>query len=239
MERLGELYFMSLELAMRLTELFLAIAFIQQSLEHVFAAEKKLFWIRIFLSVLLLCNFSTTWICVLLFINGIMILNHFQGPYNGGADKITMLTLACLTLAHLAPSLLLQEYAFGYLAMQLIASYFVAGVAKALNPDWWKGKALQDLFAFSIFPAAEKFRDFSTQLLLLRFASVGIIVFELMFPLILISKTFLICGLVLAFVFHLLNVYFFGFNRFVWAWLAAYPSLFWFCEFVHKVVVRA
>ena len=56
----------------------------------------------------------------------------------------------------------------------------------------------------------------------------AVMVFELVFPLALFSQPALFIALGLAMLFHLANAYFFGLNRFVFAWLAAYPSLLWF-----------
>jgi hypothetical protein len=51
--------------------------------------------------------------------------------------------------------------------------------------------------------------------------------FELVFPLALLSPQALVIGLGLAVLFHFVNACLFGLNRFFWIWLAAYPSLLW------------
>jgi hypothetical protein len=52
-------------------------------------------------------------------------------------------------------------------------------------------------------------------------------VFEVLFPLALVSQVSLIVALVVAAGFHLANACVFGLNRFFGIWLAAYPSLIW------------
>ena len=54
-----------------------------------------------------------------------------------------------------------------------------------------------------------------------------VITCELLFPFSLISQWTLIPFLVLAASFHTSNALFFGLNRFVLAWIAAYPSILW------------
>jgi hypothetical protein len=220
---------MSLSVAIRLTEILLALAFIQQSLEHLHGTrdEQRLFFPRIILSILLMIGLSTQWICALLFIHGILILKRFEGPYNGGSDRMSLLVLSSLCLIHFMPTSQLKEYIFGYLALQLILSYFIAGCFKIINPEWWSGRALQDLFRFSAFPASEALRGWADHPRILCLASWITILFELVFPLTLLSQNTLIIGLIIALTFHLVNTYLFGFNRFAWAWLAAYPSLLW------------
>ena len=115
---------MSFDLALRLTEILLALAFIQQSAEHLSGAkdERALFVPRLALSLLLLIGFYTPVICILLGVLVLFILRRFQGPYNGGSDRMGLLILFCLTLAHVLPNEHWQEIALGYLALQLILS---------------------------------------------------------------------------------------------------------------------
>ncbi|MBT6843215.1 MAG: HTTM domain-containing protein [Candidatus Melainabacteria bacterium] len=220
---------MSLIEAIRLTEIFLAIALLQQSLEHLRTAqdERKLFIPRIILSILLLLGLWTPWICVLLLIQALIILKHFDGPYNGGSDRMSLLILSCLCLINFMPSSQLQGYVLGYLALQVLLSYFAAGCCKFINREWWSGRALQDLFRFSAYPASQDLRSLADHPKVLLFASWISILFELLFPLTLLNQNLLIIGLLAALTFHLTNAYLFGLNRFVWAWIAAYPALFW------------
>ena len=148
---------MTLDLAIRYTEILLALAFIQQCAEHLRGPrnEQILFFGRMVLSVLLLFGFQTQWVCVGLVIVGLFILERFQGPYNGGSDRMSLLTLCCLSLVHFMPTLQWQEYVFGYLALQLVLSYFIAGWVKIVNPQWRNGHALQDVFRFSAYPVSE------------------------------------------------------------------------------------
>lgn len=220
---------MSLDDAIRFTEIVLAIAFIQQSLEHLSGAKelRVLFLPRLALSVLLLIGIQTLWVCIGLLLIALLILKRFQGPYNGGSDLMGVLVLFCLCLAHLVPSVRLQEYVFAYLALQLMLSYFRAGWVKIRNPDWRSGTALQDVFRFSVYPVSEALRSWADRPRLLWTVSWAVMLFELLFPLTLLSKPTLIAGLGVALVFHGANAILFGFNRFLWIWPAGYPALLW------------
>ena len=157
----------------------------------------------------------------------LVALNRFNGPYNGGADRMGLLILICLCLQHLAPNIAVAELAFGYLAMQLVLSYFISGWVKLANPDWRSGRALRDVFAFSAYPVSEDLRGWSERPGLLLAASWAVILFEVAFPLSILSQPTLSAALVVAAVFHFANACLFGLNRFFWVWLAAYPSLLW------------
>ena len=220
---------MSLDDAVRFTEILLALAFLQQSIEHIDAPgdERRLFLPRIFLIILLLLGFQTPWVCLALVILGLFILKRFQGPYNGGSDRMSLLILCCLSLVNFMPSLQWQEYIFGYLALQLVLSYFIAGWVKIVNPEWRKGRALQDVFRFSAYPVSEALRTWADRPRLLCAMSWAVMLFELAFPLTLLTQTTLLIGLAIAATFHFANACLFGFNRFFWIWLAAYPSILW------------
>lgn len=221
---------MSLDTAIRLTEILLGFAFIQQSLEHLFSftSERRLFLARIILSIFLIIGLQTVWVSWLLLLLALAILQHFQGPYNGGADRMSLLILFCLCLAKSSTTLRWQELAFGYLALQLTLSYFISGAVKVINSDWRSGRALQDVFQFSTYPVNEQLRAWSKSPRMLFFMSWGVIFFELFFPFTLINSTSLTIALFIAAIFHLLNVFLFGLNRFFWIWITAYPAILWF-----------
>ncbi len=221
---------MPLEYAIRLTGILLAVAFLQQSAEHMRAAapdERRLFLARAGLSALLLAGFAVQFACLALLVNSLFILKRFQGPYNGGSDRMGLLILCCLCAAELMPASRWQEVAIGYLAAQLLLSYFIAGWVKVANPEWRTGRALQDVFLFSAYPASEQWRKLADRPTLLWLASWAVMLLELLFPFSLLTRATLIAALALAAMFHCANACLFGLNRFFWIWLAAYPSILW------------
>lgn len=215
--------------AVRFTEILLGFAFLQQSLEHMRGPvnERYLFAARILLSILLIAGVHTAWVCVALFMLGVLALSRFQGPYNGGSDRMGLLILCGLCLQYFMPTMLGKEAVLGYVALQLVLSYFIAGWVKIMNPEWRRGRALRDVFLFSAYPVSEATRQWAARPRMLFVMSWAVMLFELLFPFALITQPTLIIALILAACFHLANACMFGLNRFLWVWLAAYPSLLW------------
>lgn len=221
--------FADIDVAIRVTEMMMAVAFIQQSFEHLAGLknERVLYLIRIALCLLLLAGAYPVIICFGLFVCGVLALYRFQGPYNGGSDRMGMLILFCLTAVHFMPNDQLKEYAFGYLAVQLVLSYFMSGWVKIVNPEWRNGLALQDVFRFSVYPVCGSVRSWCYRPRVLLIMSWAVIGFELLFPFSLLMRETLIVALLIAAIFHFANACLFGLNRFFWIWLAAYPSIIW------------
>jgi len=145
---------------------------------------------------------------------------------------MSLLILTCVCVMNLLPDTPWRDYIFGYLAVQVILSYFIAGWVKVMNPEWRNGRALQDVFSFSAYPVSESLRGFANRPRLMCAMSWAVILFEILFPLAFLNQTMLIIALSIAIIFHIANACLFGFNRFFWIWIAAYPSLFWLQEMV-------
>lgn len=220
---------MTLDLAVRATEALLALTFLQQSAEHIFGSRdsRDLFIPRAILSLLLLLGLHAPFVLLALSAHSLLVLTRYQGPYNGGSDRLGLLILYCLSLSHWLPEGIGQELPFGYLGMQVILSYLISGQVKITNPEWRSGRALQDVFLFSAYPVSKALRRLADYPRLLWVASWAIMLFEVLFPLSLWSPGTLVFALCLAALFHLANAVLFGLNRFLWAWLASYPSILW------------
>lgn len=165
---------------------------------------------------------------LILFTLGLFLIRRFHGPYNGGSDKMTLLILGSCALARLINTPLAQDILLSYLSIQLVFSYFIAGVAKLREGRWRSGEFLMWVFKDSFYPVTEKTREWTRYPKALKALSFLALGFELLFPLALFSRLGLILAVAMAFIFHLGNAWFFGLNRFLWIWPAAYPALFWF-----------
>ena len=220
---------MTLEFALRATEVMLALAVVQQSLEHLSLrdGDGPLQLTRLMSCVLLLSGVGVGVALAVLLACAILTLPRFKGPSHGGADKMSLLMILCLNGAHFAAPGFWQEMFLGYLALQLTLSYFISGRVKLVNAEWRSGQALRDVFAFSAYPVSQTFRGLANRMFLLRVGSWAVILFELAFPLSLLWHGTLYAALIVAGAFHLSNAVLFGLNRFFWIWLAAYPSLIW------------
>ena len=220
---------MTLDAAVRLTEILLALALIQQGLEHMAGdrRERWLFAARTLLCVLVIAGLARPWPLVAMGGVSLLILTRFQGPYNGGSDRMGLLALWTLIAAQLLPTQAAREIAFGYLGLQLTLSYAVAGGVKLINPDWRSGRALSDVFRFSAYPVSEAQRVWADRPRAMQALAWAVIALELAFPISLITRPTLIAALTLAGLFHLANACLFGLNRFFWTWLAVYPAILW------------
>jgi len=135
---------MSFELALRLCEAALALAIIQRAAEHIALGQGALFWCQVVASLVLLAGIAPAPCLAALLILLIAGFFRFDGPYNGGADKMAFLCALCLCAARTAPHPF-GEIALAYLAVQLILSYVVSGIAKLRHADWRSGTALRDV----------------------------------------------------------------------------------------------
>lgn len=131
-------------------------------------------------------------------------------------------------MSHLAPTPFWQEIALGYLAFQLIFSYFQSGYIKIINADWRSGQALMDVFAFTAYPVSEQARKWAESPSLILAISWAVIIFELAFPFSLLNQISLITALFVAVIFHLANACLFGLNRFFGYGLRLIPCFYGF-----------
>jgi hypothetical protein len=168
----------------------------------------------------------------ILFASSLLIAVRWRGTFNGGSDYMTILIALSLTVARAFEGQeWIQRAALGYIAVQAVASYFVAGVVKARAPAWRDGRALGAFLrtpGYAVPVGLRRALAAPSRARLAALASWGIILFECTFPAVFLGRGIALGYLGAGLGFHLANVYVFGLNRFVLAWLAAYPAiLFW------------
>ncbi|HEX6242873.1 MAG TPA: HTTM domain-containing protein, partial [Polyangiales bacterium] len=151
---------------------------------------------------------------------------RLRGPFNGGSDSLSLLSLICLGVASsVVPGSLLYLLALGYLVAQLTLSYFVAGVAKLAQRSWREGAALARFAALPKYGVPARAQAWLAHSSGGRLASWSVLLFECSFPLALLGPRVALAYLSVGALFHLLNAALFGLNRFLWAWVALYPLL--------------
>jgi len=155
-----------------------------------------------------------------------MMNSLLKSSFNGGSDYMTLLVVMGLALISILPHPKLQQMVLLYIAIQTVFSYTIAGLVKAKKQKWWTGVAIAEILNSKNYSVPLSISKMTPNKALMMGAGLFILIFELSFPLCLLSLTSLKIYLVMAFLFHLLNFYTFGLNRFVWSWLASYPSLF-------------
>ncbi|MBE7638348.1 HTTM domain-containing protein [Sneathiella sp. P13V-1] len=220
---------MTFELALRVSEVMLAFAFSLQSLEYwrVVKSARWIFLFRILLCSVVMSGVYSGVALIGLWGIAVYLLHRFQGPYNGGSDRMGILILTCQVLSNWLPDPFWQKAAFGYLGVQMILSYFISGWVKIVNSEWRSGQALSNVFEYSAYPVSENLRGWAKRPHTLLLMSWAVILFELIFPLSFLNQWALYAALFVAAAFHFSNACFFGLNRFFWVWISAYPSLIW------------
>jgi hypothetical protein len=183
--------------------------------------------IRVCLILWLLMDPSRSYAFVLLFLATWLRSIRFLGSLNGGSDAMTQVVLLPLVLTSCSGgNASVIKGALFWIGIQSVLSYFLSGLRKAKNPAWWNGDALT---AFLLSSRVSIFALEGIGLranILSRAMSLGVLAFELLFPLALLSPK--LCSLFLMFggIFHFGVFLGFGLNRFLWVWLASYPAIY-------------
>jgi hypothetical protein len=151
-----------------------------------------------------------------------------RNPYGlDGGFQMSLVIFGGLFLGSLFPDGSLgQRVCLLFIAAQAVLSYFVAGVSKLSSDSWRAGTALTGIFGTSLFghkQIHERLRRYPN---LDTVGCWGTILFECMFPLVLIvdlryASVFLIGG----FLFHLATAVFMGLNGFLLTFIATYPAV--------------
>ena len=247
---------MNLEELIKLTSLLLALSSLIQSLEYlslknifsqrgIFRSpiiENDLLGIysyinreQVFLCILywrLICSLllffsSSPYILASLLLTQLLLAIRFRGTFNGGSDYMTILTMIALLIASISPNNKLFAIPLMYLAVQTILSYFFAGVAKLRDDDWRSGTAIAKIINGPNFSPPHFFKRLLQDKLVAFLLCWIVMGFEVTVPLIGFFPDYLIYALSGLLIFHLINFFIFGLNRFVFAWLATYPAVFY------------
>lgn len=171
-------------------------------------------------------SIPSVWSLALLLVIHVFTMIRWLGNYNGGSDSMTSLLLLFTFLAAVWPERL-GPICLWYITVQLCFSYFKAGWYKIRRVSWRSGKAVSQFVAAPMYSESPLLNRFLGVRWLGFIAAWVVILFELLFPIAMINQDLALVFMVMGFVFHLGNGYVFGLNRFVWAWAAAYPALYW------------
>jgi len=158
---------------------------------------------------------------------------RFRGTFNGGSDSFSVVLLCALSLAELLPERApVQRAALLYIAVQLTLAYFVSGVAKLKHPEWRSGLALAGFLRSGRYGTPRALLRALDGPVRISALSMLVLGFECAFPLAWSGPG--ACGafIALGLGFHLATWLLFGLNRFVFVWAAAYPALWWCCQWV-------
>jgi hypothetical protein len=173
----------------------------------------------------LICAWSALRIVPLVLIAVAALCSAYRdGPLRDGADDMLMVSSVGAAVASLPVADWTKVMALAFVAGQLLLSYLIAGAAKLAGSDWRHGSAVVDVLAT---------RDFGRTVPRLlqgagpagRLASWGTIVLELTLPVMFVmGGPLLLPAVALGAMFHLGIATMLGLNRFLPAFLSAYPA---------------
>jgi hypothetical protein len=158
---------------------------------------------------------------------------RFRGSINGGSDSMTAMVLLGTWIAFLFKKETFASAGLVWIAVNVLISYGRAGFAKVRQPEWKDGSALTSFLQQSFYSDV---REFSAKITPEVAKKIAWVVIALEFALVfspLAEGTLLSAAFTLVVVFHFMNYWAFGLNRFFWAWIAAWPSIFYLSGLIH------
>jgi hypothetical protein len=182
-----------------------------------------------FMAVLLLITSgSSLGLMLFLFISNICLLFRFRGAFNGGSDFLTLVVITGLLLSevfqYINPIDWGYKAGFWYITLHTVSSYFISGWVKLKRREWRNGSALVMFLDGGIYgPLASN--SFFRIPEIAVVCSWSFILWEGLAPFLLLSADVAMAYCLIAAVFHFLVFWFFGLNRFFWAWCASFPAL--------------
>ena len=187
-------------------------------------------WLRLAAAVVLAVHGATLPLMVFLFAGNLLILIRWRGAFNGGSDFMTLVVLCGLLIAEVFDALdkpmLGWQAGFWYIALQSITSYFMSGSVKTLRREWRNGSAMTTFLNAAIYGPLSPTHPLRNKWLTLL-GSWSFIVWEMLFPLSLLDARLAAGFCAVAALFHFLVFWFFGLNRFFWAWMCSFPAIIW------------
>lgn len=167
------------------------------------------------------------WLVLVLVTANVLLTSVVTFYGSDGSDQMTLVLLATFGLCSppFATSTLLQ-IGIWFVALQSCLSYWAAGVAKLVSPEWRRGTAVYDIFSTKTYGSPWAARFLKNRRWLNRILCWTVILCETLFPLCLfLPWPYALVFLAWGFTFHLLNAVVMGLNSFLWAFLATYPAI--------------
>jgi hypothetical protein len=143
-----------------------------------------------------------------------------------GADQMTLVVASGVAVALLVPDSDAATIALYYVAAQLLLSYAVAGIAKAISPSWRSGRAVPGILSTVGHGSPSVGAWLRGHPQLSRLACWSVILFECSAPLlILLGVPGALAIITFGLGFHLSIALLMGLNNFLWSFAATYPAL--------------
>ncbi|MFN7684823.1 MAG: hypothetical protein ACK5QT_05365 [Oligoflexia bacterium] len=199
--------------------------------------DRSFSWLLVFQAVAAaaIAGGSGQYLPLCLALGCLLVSMRFRGAFNGGSDCMTLVVLGSVAGARaMGSSPRAELVALGYIGVQSALSYGVAGWAKLKEPCWRDGSALGLFMRFPQYAWPRPLAALLGSSAISRLSCWAVIAGELGFFVVLgatalgfkLSLAAAAWVLIFGAVFHLVNFWAFGLNRFFWAWLSSYPALF-------------
>jgi hypothetical protein len=164
-----------------------------------------------------------------------LLLIRWRGAFNGGSDFMTLITATGLLIAQVVEKLTDAQTGWsaglGYIAIQTLSSYFVSGWVKLKRPEWRNGQALPVFLNSGLYGPLKKDSVFRRPVVALV-CSWAFILWEGLFVCVLLFPNWTPLFVGVALLFHFLVFWFFGLNRFFWAWATNLGSIFFLSHYL-------
>ena len=184
--------------------------------------------LRLLASLALVVFGATLPLIIFLFVGTVIILIRWRGAFNGGSDFMTIVVLSGLLIASLLSAVGDEELGWRagliYIAIHSISSYFISGGVKLMNPEWRSGQALPLFLDGGVYGPLSSTSLYWRKPMAIA-CSWAFILWECLAPLAFFDVWFALVYCVVASVFHFLVFWYFGLNRFVFAWLSTFPAI--------------
>ncbi|MBX9769249.1 MAG: hypothetical protein K2X47_18375, partial [Bdellovibrionales bacterium] len=166
------------------------------------------------------------WGVITLFLCHFFSLLRWRGSFNGGSDSMMLYVFGGTLLGLLArQNPIGPQIALWFIALTLTFSYLKPGILKLVNKNWRSGNALKVFLTSSAYRPSTSTSLISEKKIVLVATGWGLILFEVCFPLAFLGPHWAIFFIAIGLCFHIATAYLFGLNRFLFAWICAYPAL--------------
>jgi hypothetical protein len=171
---------------------------------------------------------------ILLWMSQVLWMIRWRGALNGGSDVMSLSLLNALMLgevcrfglmpAGIKHQALAAQLSLWFIVIQSLSSYVVSGAVKLSDESWRNGRALTHFLNASVYGPLKSNSVFRAK----GFAALlswGFTLWECAMPLLLLHPHLAMMACLAAFVFHILVWWYFGLQRFLWAWSTCFPAL--------------
>ena len=170
----------------------------------------------------------TIWGSWFLLISNLLLLVRWRGAFNGGSDFMTLVLTCGLVLGQTcglwAGEAMGWVISMWYVSIHSITSYFMSGWVKLIKKEWVTGVCMPIFVNTGVYGPLKQ-NSWLAKKPIAILCSWSFILWEALMPLALLSPELSRVFCSVALVFHFLVFWFFGLNRFFWAWAASLPAI--------------